>query len=292
VKNKKSTGETLRKSSSKIDASAIQKLPPSERGEALADVGMPDGHLEGSAQDSARSERRAGSYREEMERKAEADRESYRNLQSQLLQSLTPLIEPLGFEIVELEVHTHRNKLLRLYIDRMDPAAGAVSLDDCAHVSRSLNEPLDTLPELEAVFKGTYELEVSSPGVDRPLRHSRDFLRFVGRRVRVHLSRPLTSEESGNAEFTKKHPRQISYLGKVESLENESVMISVTKDDGAGPARGSQAKPGSRPSTKPRGSKQGETAPRVAIPLALISKANLDPEFDFSASEEDEVIVL
>jgi len=241
------------------------------------------------------------SYSEEIERRSEADREGYRKIQARIMDLLSPIIEPQGFEIVELEVHTHRQKLLRLYIDRLEPtptdgstgstSKRSVSIDDCATVSRALNEPLDTLPELEAIFKGAYELEVSSPGVDRPLRNPRDFLRFVGRRVRVHLARPLTAIESGNAEFTRKHPRQISFLGKLEGLENDQVTLSVTKDEGNSPSlSGSGSRKASAP--RPGKKKKEEVLPRVAIPLALISKANLDPEFDFSVSEEDEVIVL
>jgi ribosome maturation factor RimP len=74
--------------------------------------------------------------------------------------------------------------VLRIQLDRPGPAATAeesVSIDDCARVSRDLSAQLD----VEDVVPTAYTLEVSSPGLDRPLRHADDYRRFVGRRAKI-----------------------------------------------------------------------------------------------------------
>jgi ribosome maturation factor RimP len=92
-------------------------------------------------------------------------------------------VEALGYEFVELEWAGSRSRpILRLRIDL--PASspgGGVTLEDCARVSRELESVLDEEPE----FGGRYLLEVSSPGVDRPLIRRRDFERFAGREIAI-----------------------------------------------------------------------------------------------------------
>jgi ribosome maturation factor RimP len=93
-------------------------------------------------------------------------------------------VEELGFELVELEVAGNRARpILRVYLDRPDSAPGqpAVSLDDCTAVSRALEPMLDARPGLSE----RYLLEVSSPGVERPLTRPRDWTRFAGQEVSV-----------------------------------------------------------------------------------------------------------
>jgi ribosome maturation factor RimP len=98
-------------------------------------------------------------------------------------------VDALGYELVELERAGSRTRpILRVRIDR--PGAGpreGVTVDDCARVSRALEEWLDT----EASIAERYVLEVSSPGVERPLVRAADFARFAGREVAVKTSSPL-----------------------------------------------------------------------------------------------------
>jgi ribosome maturation factor RimP len=90
-------------------------------------------------------------------------------------------VEDLGFELVDLRWGgSSRRPVLRVRIDRPDSVQGTgVTVDDCAVVSRSLERWLDENEKLPE----KYVLEVSSPGVDRPLVRSRDFQRFRGERV-------------------------------------------------------------------------------------------------------------
>ena len=107
----------------------------------------------------------------------------------ELEQVVEAVLEELGFEMVDLERAGHRSRpILRLRIDRLnaDPGGG-VTVDECAGVSRGLEEVLDAREDLLP----SYILEVSSPGVDRPLRKRRDFERSIGREIAVRGFEPL-----------------------------------------------------------------------------------------------------
>ncbi|MCA1778532.1 MAG: ribosome maturation factor RimP [Xanthomonadaceae bacterium] len=106
-------------------------------------------------------------------------------VQNELDALLRPAIEALGYEFVGLEyVPNPKNRLVRIYIDRTPEG---VTVDDCVEVSHEVSAVL----ELEDPVAGTYSLEVSSPGVDRPLFSLDQFRRFVGERAVVHLYTPL-----------------------------------------------------------------------------------------------------
>lgn len=108
---------------------------------------------------------------------------------NELEQQLERRVEELGYEFVELERTGSRTRpIFRIRIDRpgAEPGKG-VTLDDCARVTRELEPLLDSRPELG----GRYVLEVSSPGVERPLVRPRDFERFAGREVALRGAQPL-----------------------------------------------------------------------------------------------------
>lgn len=96
-------------------------------------------------------------------------------------------IDRLGFELVELErAGSKARPILRLRIDRPGSEAG-VTLDDCSHVSRELETFLDANPDLGE----RYVLEVSSPGVERPLVKRADYERFAGKEIAVKTSQAI-----------------------------------------------------------------------------------------------------
>ena len=100
-------------------------------------------------------------------------------------QTLEPIViaelEQLGFDLVELRVGGTRSRpLLDVRIDHKD--LQKVTVDDCARVSRAVEERLDADP---ALFGDRYVLEVSSPGMERPLRTEGDWRRFTGRNANV-----------------------------------------------------------------------------------------------------------
>ena len=105
-----------------------------------------------------------------------------------------PYVRDAGFELVEATSGREATGwVLRLFIDVSEDAAkagAAVSHEDCARVSRDVSAALD----VANLITHAYQLEVSSPGLDRPLRREGDFARFVGQNARVKLS-----EEGGEA---------------------------------------------------------------------------------------------
>ncbi len=101
-----------------------------------------------------------------------------------------PAVEGLGYEFVGVEyMPRRRQSLLRVYID----SDAGISLDDCALVSDQLSGLLD----VENSIQGAYSLEVSSPGLDRPLFFERHFDRFRGARIRVKMGTSM----GGRREF-------------------------------------------------------------------------------------------
>jgi ribosome maturation factor RimP len=95
----------------------------------------------------------------------------------------TPLAEELGFELVDLEFVESRRPTIRVFIDK----DGGVTLDDCSTLSRRLGDRLDELN----VYEGPYNLEVSSPGIERPFRTLNQYRRSVGKTIEVVLKEPV-----------------------------------------------------------------------------------------------------
>lgn len=143
-----------------------------------------------------------------------------------------PLLASLGLELVELEYKRFgRSMVLRLFIDR----PGGVTLDDCAAVSRELSQILD----VEDFIREFYTLEVSSPGLDRPLKKESDYLRYTGRLVKLRTFE-LLPDDAGNMRKT--------FVGTLLGLDDGVVRLTL---------------------------QEGQSA---SLPLGKIAKANLEFE--------------
>ena len=115
-------------------------------------------------------------------------RETYEQRTEQLL---FPLVDAQGFELVDVEyVKEGGNWYLRAYIDK----PGGIAVDDCEVISRALSERLDE----EDFIEEAYILEVSSPGLGRPLKKEKDFARSIGQEVEVRTYRAIDRQK----EFT------------------------------------------------------------------------------------------
>ena len=98
-----------------------------------------------------------------------------------LTELFEPVVEAMGYELVGVEYHSAgRYGTLRVYIDREE----GVSLDDCAAISHQISGVLD----VEEPIKQAYDLEISSPGIDRPLFKLADYERFAGEVAKIKLS--------------------------------------------------------------------------------------------------------
>ena len=102
---------------------------------------------------------------------------------SEITSLVTPELSALGFELVEIKLARYgRTSRLQLFIDTETP--DGVSIDDCASVSRIVGDLLEN----KDFFSGPYTLEVSSPGLDRPLKSEKDFRRKIGRTIQVEFN--------------------------------------------------------------------------------------------------------
>jgi ribosome maturation factor RimP len=148
---------------------------------------------------------------------------------------LDPVVTRDGFELVDVEwAREGHSWVLRVYVDR----PGGVTIDHCQELSRTIEPILD----VEDFIEPAYSLEVSSPGVDRPLRKPEHFERFAGQRAHVKTYGPIEESAPGQG------PRK-NWTGTLRGFVDGNVELDV---DG--------------------------TLHR--IPLAKIAKANLEYDFD------------
>jgi ribosome maturation factor RimP len=114
------------------------------------------------------------------------------NERESLVDSITALAEQvaasMGMEVVLVEIKGGGRSVVRVYIDQ----AGGVSVDDCERFSKRFSVLLD----VEDCIPFSYVLEVSSPGLDRPLVREADFQRFTGKQVKVRTSQPLQGQRN------------------------------------------------------------------------------------------------
>jgi ribosome maturation factor RimP len=123
-----------------------------------------------------------------------------------LKEKIQPLVEEDGLEIVDLEFFEGGPaSILRIYVDK----AGGVTVAQCANLSRRIGDFLD----IEDLIPHRYMLEVSSPGLDRPLVYGADFKRKIGEKVKVFLK-----EEVGG---------KMELVGKIKNLEGENLRLLV-----------------------------------------------------------------
>ena len=123
---------------------------------------------------------------------------------------LLPIVEANGFELVDVEyVKEGSNWYLRAFIDK----PGGITINDLEGVSRKLSDLLDE----EDFISDAYILEVSSPGLGRPLKKDRDFDRSIGEEIEVHLYRSL----NGNKQ----------YVGLLKSYDKDT--ITIEDEDGS-----------------------------------------------------------
>lgn len=108
-----------------------------------------------------------------------------------VIRSVEELVEPVlsseGLELVDVQYQKEgKNWRLKIFIDK----EGGVAIEDCARVSRQIAD----LIEIENIVSSEHTLEVSSPGLDRPLKTKRDFLRFKGRKIQAATFSPLNGQ--------------------------------------------------------------------------------------------------
>ncbi|WP_265501853.1 ribosome maturation factor RimP [Paracoccus beibuensis] len=123
-----------------------------------------------------------------------------------LAEIIMPVIEDLGFELVRVRLQGGKTATLQIMADRPE---GGINVDDCADISTAVSATLD----VEDPITDNYHLEVSSPGIDRPLTRLKDFATFEGYEARLDLSQPIDGRKR--------------FKGTLAGVEGEEVLINI-----------------------------------------------------------------
>jgi ribosome maturation factor RimP len=124
---------------------------------------------------------------------------------------IAPAVEAAGYRFVRLRVMGGQTKTIQVMAERAD---GQMDVEDCASLSRSLSDVLEAADHMA----DNYVLEVSSPGIDRPLTRPEDYQRFAGYEARVELNGPIEGRRR--------------FKGLLHGLEGKDVVMEVTGDKG------------------------------------------------------------
>ena len=116
------------------------------------------------------------------------------NTEKRIEELIAPILDQSGFELVDIEfVKEGQNWFLRIYADK----SGGISIDDCETISRAVEKKLDENDPIEQA----YILEVSSPGLDRPLKKDSDFEKYKGEVVDIKLYKPFNGKKAFQGEL-------------------------------------------------------------------------------------------
>ena len=128
------------------------------------------------------------------------------SLEERLTDMLAPSVEDLGYELVGVEyVRAGKHSTLRVYIDQEE----GILVDDCAAVSRQVSAIMD----VEDPITNEYTLEVSSPGLERPLFNAAQYAAFVGEEVKMQLRMPIQNRRR--------------WKGVISSIDGEIISVAV-----------------------------------------------------------------
>ncbi|HIY03180.1 MAG TPA: ribosome maturation factor RimP [Candidatus Blautia faecipullorum] len=152
------------------------------------------------------------SRREEYERRAEA--------------LLSPIVEQAGFELVDVEyVKEAGSWYLRGYIDK----PGGITVNDCEAVSRIFSDRLDE----DDFIEDSYIMEISSPGLDRPLKKEKDFARSIGKKVEIRTYRPIEKQKEFSGILTAYDDNSVTVEedGNLRAFEKKDIALIRLKID-------------------------------------------------------------
>ena len=195
-----------------------------------------------------------------------------------------PYVRDAGFDLIEVQyAREQRGAVLRLFIDRpagseqADVDQTLVGVDDCERVSRDVSAALDVADNIAH----TYLLEVSSPGLDRPLRRERDFARFVGESARVRLEAGVEGRRnfSGTIRGAKDGHVEIACDGRSYDLPiDDIVRANLIPDWDREFARAGEAQPGSGSRTPGRAKPNDKSVlGRPGVPSKLFEALRRTP---------------
>jgi ribosome maturation factor RimP len=127
-------------------------------------------------------------------------------LASDLAALVEPVLVSLGFRLVRIEVSGRDGKTVQIMAERPD---GSITIDDCEAISRAVSPLLD----VQDIVSDAYRLEISSPGIDRPLVRPSDFVDWAGSEAKIELNAPIDGRKR--------------FRGRIEGFENGEALIEV-----------------------------------------------------------------
>lgn len=138
---------------------------------------------------------------------------SQTDLDARLQAIIAPVVATMGLELVRIQLSGQPGSLT-LQVMAEDPATGQLTIDQCARLSRALDLPLDEADPIP----GEYALEVSSPGIDRPLTRPRDWLAWIGHEVRLKLKPKLDGRARAHGDIVGLDGDDVLITSKVAEL--------------------------------------------------------------------------
>ena len=144
------------------------------------------------------------------------------NIQQVITEFATPIVEGLNYELVDVEfIKEGASWYLRIYIDK----PGGINIDDCQAVSEKISEILDEKDPIEQ----SYYLEVSSPGLERPLKTERDFIKYKGELVEVKVFQPINGKKIFEGELIGLMEGKIVISQNGNNIEFEKDKVAIVK---------------------------------------------------------------
>ncbi len=145
-----------------------------------------------------------------------------KNIQQTVTELVSPVVENLNYELVDVEyVKEGANWYLRVYIDK----PGGISIDDCQAVSEQISDLLDKNDPIDQ----SYYLEVSSPGLDRPLKTEKDFTKYKGELVEVKVFQPIDGKKIFEGELVGLKDNFIVINQDGHDIQFEREKVSIVK---------------------------------------------------------------
>lgn len=139
---------------------------------------------------------------------------------ARITEVVEPEVQALGFDLVRVRIFGKSevgDDEIALQIMAEDPATGQLVLDDCAALSHRISDRFDALEEAgEVLIEEAYRLEVSSPGIDRPLTRPKDWANWIGHEARVNLTEPVAENRK-------------ALQGDLAGLEGDAVLFDDRK---------------------------------------------------------------
>ena len=120
---------------------------------------------------------------------------------------IAPTLQVMGFDLVRVRISGAQRRTLQIMAERLDDVT--MTVEDCAAISRAVS----TLLDVEDPIKGSYTLEVSSPGLDRPLTRPKDYTRFAGLEAKIELREPMDGQRR--------------FRGRIAGLADDQVQLDT-----------------------------------------------------------------